>query len=244
MPENMESAKIMIVDDVPENLKLLDGMLQKQGYKVLSFPSGRLALQAAEKNPPDLILLDINMPEMNGYDVCERLKADGKLKEVPVIFISALNDTMDKIKAFTVGGVDYVTKPFQFEEVQARVHTHLELAKARRALEELLSRTLTGSLRMLSEILATVDPDTFKLAGRLQRHMKSLVREIGLKSDWSFELAALFSNMCLIATSPELRNKYSTGTPLNASEQKKSIKILSLFPNSSIISPRWRAWQR
>ena len=127
---------VIIVDDTPANLQLLTGMLKERGYKVRPVPSGKLALQAAKNDPPDLILLDIMMPEMDGYEVCERLKADDKLKEISVIFISALNETMDKVRAFSVGGVDYVTKPFQFEEVNARVSTHLELQRQRRKLKE------------------------------------------------------------------------------------------------------------
>ena len=127
---------VIVVDDTPANLQLLTGMLKERGYKVRPVPSGKLALQAAKNDPPDLILLDIMMPEMDGYEVCERLKADEKLREIPVIFISALNETMDKVKAFGVGGVDYVTKPFQFEEVDARVSTHLELQRQRRKLKE------------------------------------------------------------------------------------------------------------
>jgi len=118
---------IVIVDDNPANLKLLEDMLLQQGHEVRSFPLGRLALAAALKSPPDLILLDINMPEMNGYEVCERLKGNPELSDVPVIFLSALNETDDKVKGFQSGGVDYITKPFQFEEVQARVETHLKL---------------------------------------------------------------------------------------------------------------------
>jgi signal transduction histidine kinase len=131
-----EVPNVIVVDDTPANLQLLTGMLKERGYKVRPVPSGKLALQAAKSDPPDLILLDIMMPEMDGYEVCERLKADEKLREVPVIFISALNETMDKVRAFGVGGVDYVTKPFQFEEVGARVSTHLELQRQRRKLKE------------------------------------------------------------------------------------------------------------
>ncbi len=127
---------VIVVDDTPANLQLLTGMLKERGYKVRPVPSGKLALQAAKNDPPDLILLDIMMPEMDGYEVCERLKADEKLREISVIFISALNETMDKVKAFGVGGVDYVTKPFQFEEVAARVSTHLELQRQRHKLKE------------------------------------------------------------------------------------------------------------
>src|ERR1700727_828526 len=118
---------IMAVDDQPANLKLLEELLNQQGYIVRSFPRGRLALEAAARNPPDLILLDINMPEMSGVQVCELLKADEKLAGIPVIFLSALTDANDKVQAFQCGGVDYVTKPFQVDEVQARGETHLNL---------------------------------------------------------------------------------------------------------------------
>jgi len=124
----------MIVDDNPANLKLLEDMLMGRGHDVRSFPLGRLALAAAINHPPDLILLDINMPEMNGYEVCRRLKSAEALVEIPVIFLSALNETHDKVKAFRCGAVDYISKPFQFDEVHARVETHLELHNLQRAL--------------------------------------------------------------------------------------------------------------
>jgi two-component system, cell cycle sensor histidine kinase and response regulator CckA len=129
-------AGILVVDDTPANLQVLAGMLKDRGYKVRPVPSGKLALAAAQHDPPDLILLDINMPEMNGYEVCERLKADDKLKGIPVIFISALTEQLDKVKAFAVGGVDYLTKPFQIEELHARVETHLKLHRLQIELEE------------------------------------------------------------------------------------------------------------
>jgi signal transduction histidine kinase len=134
---------ILVVDDTPANLQLLTGMLKEHGYRVRPVPCGKLAIQAVQNEKPDLILLDINMPEMNGYEVCEYLKADEATKEIPILFISALDETIVKIKAFAAGGVDYVTKPFQFEEVEARVRTHLklrrlqiELARQNRQLQE------------------------------------------------------------------------------------------------------------
>ena len=133
--DNPQKQSIMVVDDQPANLKLLEDMLKQHGYGVRSFPRGRLALVAASQNPPDLILLDINMPEMNGYEVCARLKSDVKLSRIPVIFLSALDETEDKLKAFKSGAVDYVTKPFQLDEVQARVETHLQLQNLERALK-------------------------------------------------------------------------------------------------------------
>jgi signal transduction histidine kinase len=129
-------ASVLVVDDTIENLRLLSNVLGEQGYEVRSVTNGRQALRAVEQDPPDLILLDITMPEMNGYEVCRRLRARDRCKDVPVIFITALTDTADKILAFDTGGVDYITKPFQFEEVLARVKTHLALRQARVALAE------------------------------------------------------------------------------------------------------------
>jgi len=125
----------MIVDDEPANLALLEDMLVRQGHEVRSLPLGRLALAAAAKHPPDLMLLDVNMPEMNGYEVCERLKSTPELLDIPVIFLSAMNDTQHKVKAFHSGAVDYISKPFQFEEVHARVETHLKLHELQRELK-------------------------------------------------------------------------------------------------------------
>lgn len=127
---------ILIVDDSPANLTLLDSILQEQGYTVRAAISGELALKNIQRQLPDLVLLDVNMPGMSGYDVCKALKDDPALAEVPVIFVSAASDTADKLRAFEEGGVDYVTKPFQTQEVLARVETHLTLAAARKELEQ------------------------------------------------------------------------------------------------------------
>ena len=140
---------IMVVDDNPVNLKLLEDMLRDDGYEARSFPLGRLALAAARRDAPDLILLDINMPELNGYQVCETLKSTKSLTDVPVIFLSALNATEDKVKGFQSGGIDYISKPFQLEEVRARVDTHLKLRRAQLAEQNLLERTLGGIVRTL-----------------------------------------------------------------------------------------------
>ncbi|HVU01059.1 MAG TPA: hybrid sensor histidine kinase/response regulator [Polyangiaceae bacterium] len=133
-------ASVLVVDDTVENLRLLAGMLGAQGYEVRPVTSGRQALIAAEHDPPDLVLLDINMPEMNGYEVCRRFKQVPALRDVPVIFLTALGDVADKVRAFEVGGVDYVTKPFQIDEVTARVRTHVALRRATREISLGLER--------------------------------------------------------------------------------------------------------
>jgi DNA-binding response OmpR family regulator len=134
LSEHEHKGDVMVVDDQPANLKLLEDLLRNHGYRVRSFPRGRLAVSAAQQRPPDLILLDINMPEMNGYEVCARLKELDGLREVPVIFLSALNETSDKLKAFESGAVDYISKPFQFDEVRARVEAHTQLHNLQRSL--------------------------------------------------------------------------------------------------------------
>ncbi|MGB0388079.1 MAG: response regulator [Ardenticatenaceae bacterium] len=121
--------KILVIDDKFENLHFLVDILMNEGYDVRPAPNASLAFKAIQVTPPDLILLDIKMPGMDGYEVCERLKADQGTRDIPVIFLSALDAVEDKIKAFEVGGVDYITKPFQAKEVLVRVETHLSLRR-------------------------------------------------------------------------------------------------------------------
>lgn len=131
------SQNILIVDDIADNLRVLSNTLHDQGYKIRCAKNGVVALKAAAKVTPDLILLDINMPEMNGYEVCQRLKGEPNTKDIPVIFLSALDDILDKVKAFEVGGLDYITKPFQVEEVLIRVKNQLDLQAAKAEVERL-----------------------------------------------------------------------------------------------------------
>ncbi len=149
-----QRASILIVDDTPANLQVLAGMLKDRGHKVRPVPSGKLALLAARRDPPDLVLLDINMPDMNGYEVCEHLKADVMLNGIPVIFISALTEELDKVKAFATGGVDYLTKPFQMEELHARVNTHLKIRRLQLELEESIERLAKAHGRMSRDLRA------------------------------------------------------------------------------------------
>ncbi len=126
---------VMVVDDTPANLNLLNYILNQAHYEVRTMPSGRLAIASALDDPPDLILLDIRMPDIDGYEVCARLKAEPATLHIPVIFISALQEVDDKLRAFSAGGVDYITKPFQQAEVLARVDTHLRILDAQQQLE-------------------------------------------------------------------------------------------------------------
>ena len=148
----MNNENILIVDDNPANLKLLSGMLTEYGYNVRPVPSGKLALSGAKAITPDLILLDIMMPDIDGYEVCKKIRADKKTENVPVIFISAINDTLDKVKAFSLGGTDYITKPFQLEEVLARVKTHLSIRKLQKKLENQLQEEARLNKKLKSAI--------------------------------------------------------------------------------------------
>ncbi|MBD1865822.1 response regulator [Cyanobacteria bacterium FACHB-471] len=127
---------ILVVDDTPENLHLLSSTLSQQGYDIRGAISGSIALTGIRNIMPDLILLDIMMPGINGYEVCEQIKADTLLQDIPIIFISAVDDALDKVKAFEVGAVDYITKPFQIEEVLARVELQLNTRSLQKRLEE------------------------------------------------------------------------------------------------------------
>ncbi|NJM76017.1 MAG: EAL domain-containing protein [Acaryochloridaceae cyanobacterium RU_4_10] len=128
---------ILIVDDKADNLRILSSLLSDKGYKVRAVLNGASALRAAQSTPPDVILLDVLMPEMDGYQVCQRLKQDEVTGDIPVIFLSALDESMDKVKAFEAGGLDYITKPFQGEEVLVRVETQLRLRLAQREIQTL-----------------------------------------------------------------------------------------------------------
>jgi len=182
----MTQADILIVDDTVANLLVLSEMLKDQGYRTRVAKSGAAALRAAESVAPDLILLDVMMPEMDGFEVCRRLKSDDTLSDIPVIFLSALADTKDKIDAFAVGAADYVTKPFQLDEVHARVETHLrlrrlqlELQRHNRELQVLVQeqvREIADSRMATIFALAKLTESRDDTTGRHLEHVQTLCR--------------------------------------------------------------------
>jgi two-component system cell cycle response regulator len=149
-PQSTPKADVLIVDDTPDNLKVLSRILQYSQYKVRAVTSGAMAISEARATPPDVIMLDISMPEMDGYETCRRLKADERTRLIPVIFLSAMDEIQDKLKAFEVGGVDYVTKPFHIDEVMARIETHLAIRQLQIQLED-TNRELAARLDDLSQ---------------------------------------------------------------------------------------------
>lgn len=195
----MVSADILVVDDTPANLHLLSQMLKNCGYKVRPVPSGALALKAIESRSPDLILLDISMPEMDGYTVCEQLKAKPSTAQIPVLFISALGEATDKVRGFKAGGVDYITKPFQFPEVEARVRTHLAL------------RRKTVELERSNERLTQLERQRDSLTHMIVHDMRSPITVLG----WSIETFREF----IPSQDAELKEAYGTA--------QAAVKILS-----------------
>lgn len=151
-PQGAEiTGDLLVVDDTAANLRLLTRLLSDAGFRVRPVSSGPEALRAALAEPPDVVLLDIDMPGMDGYEVCRAFKADPRLAPAPILFLSALGETADKLAAFAAGGVDYITKPFHIEELRARISTHLELRRLRLELES-RNRELDESYRKLREV--------------------------------------------------------------------------------------------
>jgi sigma-B regulation protein RsbU (phosphoserine phosphatase) len=178
-------ANVLIVDDTPANLQVLGGMLKEQGCIVRPAPSGKLAIRFAETDPPDIILLDIMMPEMDGYEVCRRLKQMEGLKDIPIIFISALHETLDKVKAFSAGGVDYITKPFQFEEVEARVRTHLNIRRLQVTLER-QNRQLSELNQALRESQDALNRELTSAANYVASLIPPPIKEGAIQTEWVY----------------------------------------------------------
>ncbi len=194
MPRLDPQATIMIVDDEPENLHVLHEILKSRKHRVVAFPSGELALKAAVAAPPDVVLLDIRMPVMDGYEVCRRFKADKKLRDIPILFLSALTGSSEKIDAFAAGAVDYLEKPIYEVEVLARVETHLRLRRYAVGLENLVQER-TAALVESNRRLKILDDAKTDWLSMLSHELRTpltgvlgiselLFSEISLNSKW------------------------------------------------------------
>jgi DNA-binding response OmpR family regulator len=216
------SDKILVVDDTPANLHLLTNLLKEHGYTVHPASDGELSLRFAQTTLPDLILLDIRMPGMDGYEVCRRLKAEERTASVPIIFISILEDERDKVKGFQMGAVDYITKPFQPEEVLARIKTHLRLRelteRLERAVDERTGELTDANQRLQQEIIERrkAEEELRKLNEELDRRVKERTQELEAKNA---ELKGKNAEL-------EQMNKLFVGRELRMIELKKRIKEL------------------
>jgi signal transduction histidine kinase len=228
---NEETAKpgnIVIVDDQPNNLRVLSGILQQAGYKVRPALDGEVALLSIKSSLPDLILLDIRMPGMDGYEVCRRLKSDEQTRKIPVVFISALHDVEDKLAAFQAGGVDYVSKPFQMEEVLARVSTHMALYQAHQEIairEESLRRNLNeleaahqqlkemGSQLLQSEKLASIGLLAAGVAHEINNPIGFVHSNLNTLRDYVSSLLNLLDVYGLIETGASAENRQRLDEP-------------------------------
>jgi response regulator RpfG family c-di-GMP phosphodiesterase len=214
---------ILAVDDTPASLRLLTDILKAEGYEVRAAISGELAVRAASLNPPDLVLLDIRMPWMDGYEVCRLLKADPATCDVPVIFVSAASEMSEKLHGFEIGAVDYVTKPYQRDELLARVHTHLELNHLRHHLEELVeARTaelkisekklrvsMLESITALAAIVEMRDPYTAGHQRRVALLGVAIARELQLADEQieGVQLASVVHDVGKIRVPAEILSK-------------------------------------
>jgi len=193
------SPTLLVVDDSPANVRLLAKMLKERGHRVRVAPDGELALRAVRTDPPDLILLDIDMPGMDGYEVCRRLKADDRWRSIPILFISALNETSAKLRSFEVGGVDYITKPFQFAEVEARVETHLKLRRYQLDLERMVREQVReiadaqmATIFALARLAESRDDETGRHLERVRDVCGLLARRLQEASPYSDRIDAAY----------------------------------------------------
>jgi len=176
---NQKAAQILVIDDMPTNIQYMQEVLRGHKYHVRVAPNGRLGLKAAKVDPPDLILLDIMMPDINGYDVCTKLKTSEATREIPVIFISAVGETWDKVRAFQCGGVDFVTKPFEPIELLQRVKAHLQLSAVHQELTK-LNQNLKHHLDIIDHYVMTLDMDP---EGTITRASEAFCEASGYSQD-------------------------------------------------------------
>jgi len=198
----------MVVDDTPENLTLMQFMLEAKGYNVIAFISSLEALAEASKAPPDLFILDVTMPEMDGFELCEKIKANAEMCDIPVIFISGLSNDEEKVRGFSRGGVDYVTKPFKVGEVLARVKTHLglrfmqrELVRHSMHLEELVQEKIheisdaqLATIIALATLAESRDDTTGRHIERTQDFCRALAEQLRKKPKYAHEIDDAFVN--------------------------------------------------
>ncbi|CAI2717611.1 response regulator [Nitrospina watsonii] len=247
---DQSNKRVLLVDDTPSNLAVLRGALEPEGYRLAFASNGNETLEIVPELMPDLILLDVMMPGIDGFETCRRLKSTDIGLNIPIIFITARRETQDVVEGFQAGGVDYIRKPIQQEEVCARVRNHLELLHLRRSLKqqydktrEVLEETLNGSVSILMELLTNFDSNLFSRGAKV----REVVREIGsvLKYEevWQLELAAMLAPIGNITIPPHILYKKSRKMALTVREEelfrnipRTSTKLLENIPHLKDVS--------
>ncbi len=217
--KELSDCTVLVVDDTEANVDILVDALGEL-YDVSVAMDGVAALEAIAEETPDLILLDIMMPEMDGYEVCRRLKGDERYASIPVIFLTALTEIENKTKGFQMGAVDYITKPFEIAEVNARVKTHLKLRLAELELRDLVVKTLGGAIDVLTEILSVANPTAFSRTSRLKGHVTKMMAAANLTAFWQIRMAAMLSQIGCVIVSPETIEKIFRGQNVTVDETK------------------------
>jgi len=229
-----KKSKILVVDDDDRNLRLMEALLILLGYEVILARDGEAALEKAREIPPDVILLDVMMPKMDGFEVARRLKEKEETKFIPIVIVTALNEVEDRVRALEVGADDFLSKPVDKTELKARVqsllkiksyHDHIreyqkELESEVAKRKELLEKTLRGSIEVLTDVLALVNPVAFSKASRLRRYVQHIALNLELPNVWQFELAAMLSHIGCIILQPETIEKVYTGDTLSPNEEE------------------------
>ncbi|MEO5362094.1 MAG: response regulator [Magnetococcus sp. DMHC-8] len=227
---------LLAVDDAPENLDVLVACLRDH-YHIRGAASGDAALKMVEKHRPDLILMDVMMPGIDGFETCRRLKLDKDKADIPVIFVTSLNEVKDERVGFAAGGVDYIVKPIIPAVLLARIHTHLALREAQRAVQNILNQTLAGTISVMTEVLSLANPMAFGRAMRLRSLIQKMVKRIGRADAWQFELSAILSQLGCVTLPTSVLQKFQQGIMTSMADQDRyerypelSAKLVARIP--------------
>lgn len=236
--------QILMIDDAPEYLDTLNDILEEK-YVLYVAVNGDQGLTILKNNPDiDLVLLDVVMPIMSGYELCETIKSIEKLKDIPVIFLTSKSDVEDIEKGFGLGAVDYIMKPFRAAELLARVQTHINLKKAREEITLLLNDTFIGINKVFIDMMSITSPLLFSRASRLSHYVTFMLNELDLREKWKFQMGALYSQLGLVFLEESIITKICMNNDLNEIENQKKeeseklgIKLLKSVPKLNEVIP-------
>ncbi len=229
-----QTGHVLVVDDEETNRELLRDLLEEQDHQVTEAENGEQGLQKVKENPPDVILLDVMMPGMDGFEVCRRLKADPETAPIPVLLVTALTERSDRLTGIEAGANDFISKPVDTQDVIFRVRNAVYTMRLFREVQEnykrvqklemekgeLLEKTLHGAVKVLTEILSMVNPTAFSRATRVKGYVRHIAKRLELNDIWEFELAAMLSQIGCVTLPPKVLEKIYAGIALTADEQK------------------------